>query len=162
MVVRMVLHIEPHYSIQQKTILIVIIKQKKYMNTNLLKHWLFLIAIFLTNISSNSQTPYQNSSIVSTWISEEDVNWKLIFTTSNKCYQYDKNTLIETDTFSISNTTPQCGITVPIDNYTKYLQLKNVLSGDITCYEINGITSASLSLRVIDKGGSMVFIRQIP
>ena len=132
------------------------------MKTNLSKSWLFLIAIFTTNISSNSQTPYKNSSIVSTWISEEDTNWKLTFTTNNKCYQYYSNTLIETDTFSISNTTPQCGITVPIDKYTNYLQLKNMLSGNITCYEINGITSACLSLRVVDKGGSIVFIRQIP
>lgn len=132
------------------------------MKTNLFKPWLFFIAIFLINMSSNSQTPYQNSSIVSTWISEEDIYWKLTFTTDNKCYQYYKNSLIETDSFSISNTTPQCGIIVPVNSYTSYLQLTNLLLGDITCYEINGITNKSLSLRVIDKGGVIVFIRQFP
>lgn len=107
-----------------------------------------------------SQGVYQNSNIVNTWCSEEDNNWKLVFTSDYKCYQYYSNTLKETDTYTISNTSPQCGMSVPITNYTSYLKLKNASTGDSICYEINGITEKTMSLRPIDRGGTVLFYRQ--
>lgn len=131
------------------------------METKSLKHWLpFMLFLFFSTIVVNSQTLYKNSSIVGTWVSEDDSNWKLIFTADNKCYQYYSNSLTETDSFIISNTSPQCGVRVPIDNYTSYLQLINTQNAETICYEINGITDKNLSLRVIDNGGAIVFVKQ--
>lgn len=115
--------------------------------------------ILVTNLSFKNVNS-QNSSIIGTWLSEKDSNWKLVFTSSN-CYQYYNNILIETNTYSISNTTPQCGKVVPITNYTSYLKLTEVNNtSNFTCYEINGITSQYLSLRQIDKGVILLFIKQ--
>ena len=104
--------------------------------------------------------PHQDSTIVGTWISEEDSSWTLMFTAGNKCFDYYEEALTDSSTYSISNTSPQCGQNVPVGNYTEYLQLTSLKNGDKTCYEVNGITSKTLSLSVIDKGGAFVFNRQ--
>ena len=101
----------------------------------------------------------QNSSMVGLWISEADSNWKLKFT-ADKCYQYYADTLVETDSYVISNTSPQCGKTVPADNYTSYLKLTNLGdASDVICYHINGINNKNLSLTMVGNGGQMVFKR---
>jgi hypothetical protein len=103
----------------------------------------------------------QSSSIVGSWISEADSNWKLKFT-SERCYQYYADTLVETDHYVISNTSPQCGSTVPVDNYTSYLKLSDLNdTTSIICYHINGINSKNLSLTMVGRGGQMVFERII-
>lgn len=113
-----------------------------------------------TAVGARYKSTPQNSSIVGTWVSEKDRRWKLVFTADLKCKQYYENELNETDSYVISNTSPQCGETVPIEEHTSYLQLTNLADGDKICYEINGISPAILSLRVVDRGGAMVFKRQ--
>ena len=102
----------------------------------------------------------QDSSIVGTWISEKDHKWKMVFTADN-CIQYYDGTITDKDYYFIANTSPQCGQVVPIDNYTSYLKLVQVSSGKVQiCYEINGITPKSLSLRPVDNGRIFVFDKQ--
>ena len=102
-----------------------------------------------------------HSSIIGTWISEEDSKWKMVFTNDNKCFRYYNNNLRETDTCIISNTSPQCGETVPVDSQTSYLRLTNVQNiNDVKCYEINGITDSILSIRPLENTNIFVFIRQ--
>jgi hypothetical protein len=102
-----------------------------------------------------------DSTIIGTWISDEDNKWRLTFTNDNKCQQYYDNILSEADTVIMSNSSPQCGITVDVDTYTNYLQLKNIADTlDNQCYLINGITNTSLSISIIDQGGAMVFTKQ--
>ncbi|MDX5418443.1 MAG: hypothetical protein LPK09_04445 [Hymenobacteraceae bacterium] len=95
-----------------------------------------------------------------TWRSEEDDNWKLVFTDEGICYQYYQEDLLETDTYTVSNTSPQCDQEVPVDSHTSYLQLENMETNESTCYEINGITANTLSLRPLTMGGVVVFKKQ--
>jgi hypothetical protein len=131
-------------------------------------HFTFSAVIFITamlissyiNLSANELPKIQNSSIVGTWLSETDSKWKMVFT-STKCYQYYEGALVETNSYLISNTSPQCGKVVPVDNYTSYLKLTDDQSStNVTCYEINGITSKNLSIRPVNNGKILTFVRQ--
>lgn len=99
-------------------------------------------------------------SILGNWVSVEDSLWKLIFKKDYTCHQYYGGALTETDSFEISNSISKCGTDLPADANTNYLQLTDIKSGDRICYEINGITVAGMSLRVIDKGGALVFRKE--
>ncbi|WP_421874758.1 hypothetical protein [Marinoscillum sp.] len=114
----------------------------------------------------------QNPSIVGTWVNESDAKDKYVFESSGLVYSYYDNQLVATYDYSISNSSPQCGVKVPIDMHTSYLKLTPSIKklGDHTiskyddpeplCYEINGITEEHLSLRVVDMGGYTLFRRQ--
>lgn len=101
----------------------------------------------------------QNASIVGTWVSEKDSNSKWVFTQTD-CKRYYDNELLFTFSYSTSNSSPQCGHTVPIDRYTSYLKLTENIDGKDYCYEINGITNQKLSLRAVGRGRAMVFNKQ--
>jgi len=99
----------------------------------------------------------QDSSIIGPWQSEEDSDIVYVFNNNNKCYIYYLQELNNISDFTISNTTPQCGITVPTEKYTSYLQLQDVQ--DTLCYLINGITDNYLSLSIVDRGGVILYKR---
>ena len=46
-----------------------------------------------------------------------------------------------------------------LDSDTSYLQLEDVESKEKTCYEINGITENTLSIRHLTSGNIMLFKR---
>jgi len=103
---------------------------------------------------------HQDSTIIGTWISEEDNNWKIEFNDSLCNWQYTGEPKL-VYRYTIANTSPQCGISVPVDQYSNYLRLTNVSdTTDQICYLLNGVTSTHLSLSVIDQGGAFVFSRQ--
>lgn len=115
-----------------------------------------LFGLLSFKISTNS-----NETIIGSWVSESDINSKLVFTSDGKCKEYYENELQDTYSYQIANTTPQCGIDVPIDQYTSYLKMTNISdSSDVYCYEINGITTSSLSIRLIGNGGALIYDRQ--
>lgn len=102
-----------------------------------------------------------NSPIIGSWINEKDSNSKLIFDTNGNCKRYYEGELIEEYNFSISNTSPQCGVNVHVDSYTSYLKLTNINdANDFYCYEINGITASKLSLRPIENGGFILYNKE--
>lgn len=122
---------------------------------------LILITTYFILTGAHYLSPFQESGITGTWISDEDSRWKLIFTDDNKCYQYYEGSLTETDNVIISNNSPQCGIEVTIETSSSYLQLINSQNAnDKICYLINGISNTSLSLSVVGQGNLMVFTRQ--
>jgi len=100
-----------------------------------------------------------DKSILGTWVSEADNTAKLVFTSDGKCQQYSENNLIATETFKLSNTTPQCGTNVDITDKSLFLSLKDVSDGTELCYYVNGITDKFLSLNYFEGGGVMVFLR---
>jgi hypothetical protein len=107
-----------------------------------------------------NHTTQEDASIVGTWVSEKDTNWKMVYTTT-RCKWFYEN--VQTDEFNylVSNTTPQCGETVSITAHTGYLQLTNVTdANDKICYEIYGITNETLSIRYFGRGGFLLFHRQ--
>lgn len=121
-----------------------------------------LIILLLSVIGFNS---HQNQEFNGTWISEEDPNWKMVFT-QDECKWYYENELTENYYFSISNSTPQCGYEVPVESTTSYLKfISKDNSNDIICYEINGFAETTpgrktLSIRAVGRGGHMLFIKQ--
>jgi hypothetical protein len=121
----------------------------------------FVLLSTLTVVSFKTyHTTKEDASIVGTWISEEDTNWKMVFTTS-RCKWFYENVQTEEFNYLLSNTTPQCGETVSITAHTGYLQITNVTdTNDKDCYEIYGLTDEILTLRPFGRGGFLIFHRQ--
>lgn len=115
-----------------------------------------LILFILVNIPQNQDERL----IIGTWVSNQDSNWRLEFIDTNLCIQYYTGEPNEEYAYTISNSSPQCGYDVLVDDTTSYLQLVNKATGESLCYEINGIARETLSLRPVDKGGIMLFNRE--
>ncbi len=130
---------------------------------------IILPILFLLNIALGQKTVIpkyikeEKKNILGKWISEEDNNWKMIFTANSKCYNYYSDTLISTSIYKISNTSPQCGDTVWVDEKgeTSYLELNDIKDGIKTCYEINGVSDV-LSLTYLSRGNLIVLYKLIP
>lgn len=122
--------------------------------------WFTISILLLMNISSKAQDN-DFKDIIGVWQSVEDSNWILSFTNDSICTQYYNGILTEKDSFRINNTSPQCNYNVPVDLNTSYLKLTNLSNdnSDSICYEIYGISDTNLSLRVVDKGGFLLFKR---
>ncbi len=116
-----------------------------------------VISTILISFTTNQN---QDASIIGTWISQEDNNYKLVFN-GNTCtwiYSGQSNT---TYSFSLSNTSPQCGEVVPVTSELNYLRLVNSSNSNETlCYEIYSLTETTLTLRPIEKSGFLIFNRQ--
>lgn len=121
---------------------------------------LSLIVIVCSILTSFTEIVNQDASIIGTWISQEDNNYKLVFN-GNTCtwiYSGQPNT---TYSFSLSNTSPQCGEVVPVTSELNYLRLVNSSNSNETlCYEIYSLTETTLTLRPIEKSGFLIFNRQ--
>jgi|GEM_PF-1663743 hypothetical protein len=122
------------------------------------KQKLFLVLSFLSLICF-AQANDEKKDIVGTWISEEDSNWKIVFTADSKYIDYYEGRVSEKGIYSLSNTIPQSEPSVPTGNGISYLKL---VDSDkvVQFYEINGISSTTLSLTWIDNGNLLVFKRQ--
>ncbi len=123
---------------------------------------LFLIAVTYMAVNASEPIDDENASIIGRWVSESDPDWELTFVSNgNKCHETIQGKLNQVSYFAISNTSPQCGEIVPVEKFTSYLKLTNVKdSSDYNCYEINGITSKNLSLRPVNNGKILLFVRQ--
>jgi hypothetical protein len=98
-----------------------------------------------------------DSTIVGTWIMDADSTSKLIFIDEHTCQRYHSNVLFETDTVIISNTSPQCGVTVPVTVNTTYMQLIDKANAtNHYCFEITGMTSVSLAFRSVNDYGHVL------
>lgn len=121
------------------------------------KTFVFLAFVFITSFNTLRA---QEASIVGTWISEEDSNWKMVFE-NNTCTWFYQNEITQTYNFSISNSSPQCGEDVYVNNNTEYLKItKTQNTSDEICYEIYGLSEQYLTLRVVNKSGFLIFNRQ--
>jgi hypothetical protein len=105
------------------------------------------------------QSQIDSTRIIGTWLSGSG-HWRLVVSPDYICRQYMDDTLVETDSVVISNTSPQCGIKVPVSMYTSYLRLTNV--ADTTqnlCYQLNNFTDSSMSITPVGHGGILTFKR---
>ncbi len=103
----------------------------------------------------------ERNDIIGTFKSEEDANWTMVFSGNGKCYNYYNGTLTSTSSYLLSNTTPQCGTDVLIDENesTSYLTLTDDSDGISICYEINGVGS-ELTLTVLSTQNLLILDRQ--
>lgn len=145
--------------------------KNKIMNTKQIKSsFFFIICIMIIQVVMGYKPniarqalyyQHQDSTIIGTWVSVNDNNWRFKFNTDSTCSSIYLGDETYNYTYKISNTSPQCGQTVDINQYSNYLQLINVNdSTDNICYLLNGITNKNLSLSPIDQGGAFVFVKQ--
>jgi len=105
------------------------------------------------NVLVSDSIPAADSTlmIIGKWVSKDDKNWTLEFKSDSTCvekYADGKSTIYN---ISMSNTTPQCGHTVDIDQYTMYISMTQADKPHIkVCYLLNGRSGSSLSLSPID------------
>ena len=101
-----------------------------------------------------------DSTIVGPWIADQDSTFLMVFQDEHTCMKFYGGILKETDSVIISNTSPQCGVTVPVNINTTYMQLINKANpSQHFCYEITGLTSLSLAFRSVDMGPVILFYR---
>ncbi len=118
---------------------------------------LMLISGFGSPVTVDSH----NQTIQGTWIAEKDAKSKWVFTGDGNCKRYYNGELLNTYAYSMNNTSPQCGKTVPVNSNTQYLKLTKIGKVDTEyCFEINGITTEKLSLRQVGRGGLLLFDKQ--
>jgi len=130
------------------------------MNNLKIKSGLLTLILLCTILTSFTNNPKQDVSIIGTWISEEDNNYKMTFNGTTCAWLYSGETT-NTYNFALTNSSPQCGQEVPVTNQTKYLRLVNTINTtDQICYEIYGLSETKLTLRLVDQGGFLIFNRQ--
>ncbi|WP_124561005.1 hypothetical protein [Pedobacter sp. KBW01] len=101
------------------------------------------------------------SNVVGSWKSEEDENWQFIFLSNGTCIERYVGSSSDTSNYSISNTTPQCGVIVPIDQTTEYLKLSFPAdSSKNNCYLLNGTTDSTLSISPLESYKVFMFRKQ--
>jgi hypothetical protein len=121
----------------------------------------FLVAVVIFPLlTSLTIRQNQEASIIGSWISEEDHNYKMVFS-GNTCAWIYSGQPTTTYSFTLSNSSPQCGEVVPVTTASNYLKLVNVNNNsDTMCYEVYSLSETTLTLRPIDKSGFMIFNRQ--
>ncbi len=101
-----------------------------------------------------------DNNVVGTWEAEEDPNWRMRFTSAGKFIEYYVGHQNDSSNYVISNTSPQCGQTVPVDQYTAYISLTKL--SDSTkkhCYLLNGTTDSTLSISPLENNRYWIFKR---
>ena len=123
---------------------------------------LVLIAVFIITSFINTKTS-EKDLIIGTWISEDDPNWTIEFTTDgNSQWNYISENP-DNFTYNITTSSPQCGYEVQVaGSQFSYLTLTDSSDGDITCYEILGVDNESLSLSTISLGTNYFLFNKVP
>ena len=121
---------------------------------------ILITVVFCSVLTSFTTVFNQEASIIGSWISEEDSNYKMVFNGSTCTWLYNGQPTV-TYHFTLSNTSPQCGETVPVTTEMNYLKLVNANNSEEQyCYEIYSLSETTLTLRPVDKSGFLVFNRQ--
>jgi len=117
----------------------------------------FIISTVLISFTTNQN---QETSILGSWISEVDNNFKMVFSGNTCAWMYSGHPST-TYSFKLSNTSPQCGEIVPASSEINYLKLVNLDdSNDGICHEVYSLSATTLTLRPVDKSGFLIFNRQ--
>jgi hypothetical protein len=122
--------------------------------------YLATITIMLSSYSCKAQVLQSNvqTEIIGTWIAEDDINVKLVFTSNNKILDYYDNILTDTFSYSISH---QCG--TESDNNAWFLKKTDQEDSSQICYEIYGVNDNSdsvLSIRNMTTGKIFLYNKQ--
>ncbi|WP_439504736.1 hypothetical protein [Sediminibacterium sp.] len=112
---------------------------------------LFLLALVFIIFSGSLHSQTINSErklIVGTWISTE-ADWTFIFDKDSLCKEYMDKQLISKYAYKVTSANSYCGKISKVnlnDQSISYLQLNNLETKEITCYEINGVSTRTLSI----------------
>lgn len=111
----------------------------------------FSIASFILLFVSKTfsqEVSNERKLIVGTWISTEG-DWVFIFDKDSSCKEYMAKQLISKYYYKLTPANSYCGKIAKVnlnDESISYLQLNNFETKEITCYEINGIGTKTLSI----------------
>lgn len=142
----MVWKTERKFSQKQKILLIATKNKlmKNKTNTIVFTALITLLGFFILTSFDNPE-----EDIVGSWILENDINSKWTFTDDGHCYWYYDSILVDSFTYSISETSPQCGFEVKTggsDDY--YLKLIDHEYEEY-CYEIYNLNDENLSINFL-------------
>lgn len=105
--------------------------------------------------TNNLQT---KNKIIGNWVSEKDTKWKIEFTDTNNCNWYYDNSITDTFTYTVNNSSCKNELDIEYE----YLKLNN--SSKAFCYSINGITEENgveyLSIEWNSNPKPMIFIKK--
>jgi len=127
------------------------------------KKFLGVVLIALMAILSFTvvQLSGEKEDIIGTWVSEDTPEWKWVFKSDGKCYDYYNGVLTDTYTYTLSTTSPQCGQVVPTGDKFTYLKLVNDKDSNLTfCYEVFSLDKTNLEIRMFDRASFLRFVKQ--
>ena len=120
-------------------------------------------AILVTILNPGcAQVSKERKLIVGTWLSEEKSR-QLDFKANGECFElYTGSKISNTYNYRVSDIMPDCIPKESIDPKEKvtFLEMINKKSGMKLCYEINGFTATTLSLRKLGSGGYILLYRK--
>ena len=127
------------------------------------KKFLGVVLIALMAILSFTvvQLSGEKEDIIGIWVSEDTPEWKWVFKSDGKCYDYYNGVLTDTYTYTLSTTSPQCGQVVPTGDKFTYLKLVNDKDSNLTfCYEVFSLDKTNLEIRMFDRASFLRFVKQ--
>lgn len=105
--------------------------------------------LFYLSLQVNGQSiGSERKLIIGTWVSTEG-DWTFIFENDSTCKEYLVKKLQGKYLYKITSANSYCGKLSEVnvtDKTISYLQLKNLETKEITCYEINGVNKTTLSI----------------
>lgn len=103
----------------------------------------------------------EKEDIIGTWVSEDTPEWKWVFKSDGKCYDYYDGVLTDTYTYTLSTSSPQCGQVVPTGDKFTYLKLVDDKDSTNTfCYEVFSLDKTNLEIRMFDRASFLRFVKQ--
>ena len=120
-----------------------------------------LIALLAILSFTVVQLTGEKEDIIGTWVSEDTPEWKRIFKEDGKCYDYYNGALTNTYNYTLSTTSPQCGLVVPTGDKFTYLKLVDDKDSNFTfCYEVFSLDKTNLEIRMFNNADFLRFVRQ--
>lgn len=121
-----------------------------------MRRFLIIMAFGFVNFTIlNSFSNDSNLLIIGSWISNEDVDSKLVFDSSGKCYEKYSGETIDVYRYSIIKEANSSGKTF------ETLKLINISdSDDIYLYDLNSLTNEVLVLQYLDNNKLFSYARE--
>ncbi len=110
---------------------------------------LYLLLLNLSFSKGYSQTiQLEKQLILGTWVSaENDLSW--VFENDTICKEYLAKKLEAKYLYKITPADSYCGRLSKVDKHDRlisFLELKNLATKEVTCFEINGVNKTTLSI----------------
>lgn len=120
----------------------------KLVSSSFIKFFLALFVLLFSSKIFSQTVASERKLIVGTWISTE-ADWTFIFDKDSLCKEYMDKQLISKYAYKLTPANSYCGKISKVnlnDQSISYLQLNNIETKEITCYEINGVNAKILSI----------------
>lgn len=121
------------------------------------------LLVMLSLSKANSQTiQLEKQLILGTWVSaENDLSW--VFENDTICKEYFAKQLEAKYLYNITPADSYCGRLSKVDKKDRsisFLELKNLATKEVTCFEINGVNKTTLSITEYMMPGPAIFRRK--